>query len=96
MGPISEDEELVALLRTLLSEGRIVHGTVEGEGKRTARRIEKEGPTGLIVTTTEGFVDPEMETRCLSLTTDDTPEQTGGSSQSSPSRRGGFEAEARL
>jgi hypothetical protein len=73
---ICGDEELVALLRTLLSEGRIVHGTVEGEGKRSARRIEKEGPTGLIVTTTQGFVDAEMETRCLSLSTDDTPEQT--------------------
>jgi hypothetical protein len=73
---IKDDDELVALLRTLLSEGRIVHGTVEGEGKRSARRIEKEGPTGLLVTTTDGFVDPEMETRCLSLSTDDTPEQT--------------------
>jgi hypothetical protein len=73
---IKDDEEMVATLRVLLSEGRIVHGTVEGEGKRTARRIEKEGPTGLIVTTTETAVDPEMETRCLSLTTDDTPEQT--------------------
>jgi hypothetical protein len=73
---IAEDDELVALLRTLLSEGRIMHGTVEGEGKRSARRIQKEGPTGLIVTTTEGVVDAEMETRCLSLTTDDTPEQT--------------------
>jgi len=73
---IAEDDELVALLRTLLSEGRIIHGTVEGEGRRSARRIEKAGPTGLIVTTTEGFVDAEMETRCLSLSTDDTPAQT--------------------
>jgi hypothetical protein len=73
---IKEDVELVAMLRTLLSEGRVIHGTVEGDGKRSARRIEKEGPTGLIVTTTEGFVDAEMETRCLSLSTDDTPEQT--------------------
>jgi hypothetical protein len=73
---IADDDELVALLRTLLSEGRIVHGTVEGEGKRSARRIEKAGPTGLLVTTTEGFTDPELETRCLSLLTDDTPEQT--------------------
>ena len=73
---IADDDELVALLRTLLSEGCIVHGTVEGEGKRSARRIEKEGPTGLLVTTTEGFTDPELETRCLSLLTDDTPEQT--------------------
>jgi hypothetical protein len=73
---IRDDDEVVAMLRILLSEGRLIHGTVEGEGKRTARRIEKEGPTGLIVTTTEAAVDPEMETRCLSLVTDDTPEQT--------------------
>ena len=74
---IAQDDELVALLRTLLSEGRIIHGTVDAEeGKRSARRIEKAGPTGLVVTTTEGFVDAEMETRCLSLSTDDSPEQT--------------------
>jgi len=73
---IKDDEEVVAMLRVLLSEGRLVHGTVEGEGRRKARRIVKEGPTGLIVTTTESSVDVEMETRCLSLTTDDTPEQT--------------------
>jgi hypothetical protein len=73
---IKEDEEIVSMLRVLLSEGHLIHGTVEGEGKRTARRIEKEGPTGVIITTTEAAVDPEMETRCLSLVTDDTPEQT--------------------
>jgi hypothetical protein len=48
-GSIKDDEEIVAMLRVLLSEGRIVHGTVEGEGKRKSR-IEKPGPTGLIVT----------------------------------------------
>jgi hypothetical protein len=77
---IKEDEELVALLRVLLSEGRIVHGTVErgekGEGRQAARRIEKEGPTGLLITTTEAAVDAEMETRLLAVVTDDTPEQT--------------------
>jgi hypothetical protein len=71
---IAEDEELVALLRTLLSEGRIIHGTVDE--KRKANKIEKDGPTGLIVTTTDATVDAEMETRVLSLVTDDTPEQT--------------------
>jgi hypothetical protein len=73
---VREDDELVATLRTLLSEGRIRHGTVEGEGKRKARPIEKNGPTGLLVTTTDAAVDAEMETRCLSLLTDDTREQT--------------------
>jgi hypothetical protein len=64
------------MLRILLSEGRIIYGTVEGEGKRKATRIEKEGPTGLIVTTTEAAVDAEMETRLFAVVTDDTPEQT--------------------
>jgi hypothetical protein len=73
---IADDEEIVAMLRTLLSEGRVVHGTVDGEGKRKARRIEKERPTGLLVTTTRAGVDPELETRCLSFLTDDSPEQT--------------------
>jgi hypothetical protein len=73
---IAKDEELVATLRTLLSEGRLIHGTVDGDAKRTARRIEKDGPTGLLMTTTNASVDPELETRCLSFITDDTPEQT--------------------
>jgi Toprim domain len=75
-GSIADDDELVAILRTLLSEGQIVHGTVEGDGKRTARRIEKQGPTGLLMTTTVAAVDPEMETRCLSVMTDDSTAQT--------------------
>ena len=74
---IAGDEELVAMLRVLLSEGRIVHGTVDLDGRsRIAKRIEKDGPMGLIVTTTAAAVDPEMETRCLSLLTDDSREQT--------------------
>jgi hypothetical protein len=74
---IANDEEIVGALRILLSEGRLVHGTVDsGEGRRTARRIEKNGPTGLLMTTTRAGVDPELETRCLSFVTDDSPEQT--------------------
>jgi len=77
---VKDDDEIVAMLRVLLSEGRIVHGTVDrgakGEAKPQGNRITKEGPTGLLVTTTDAAVDAEMETRCLSLMTDDTPEQT--------------------
>jgi hypothetical protein len=73
---IAGDEELVASLRTLLSEGRLVHGTVDGDGRKEGRRIEKDGPTGLLMTTTAASVDVELETRCLSFITDDTPEQT--------------------
>ena len=40
------------------------------------RLIEREGPTGLIVTTTQVALHPENETRLLSVPANDTPEQT--------------------
>ena len=65
------------LLRSLLSEGRIRYELVEKtkDGMRP-RLIEKDGPTGLIVTTTAAKLHPENETRLLSLSVKDTPEQT--------------------
>jgi hypothetical protein len=65
------------LMRSLLSEGRIRYMTVEKTpaGLRP-RLIEREGPTGLIVTTTKASLHPENETRMVSLTVSDTPEQT--------------------
>lgn len=65
------------LIRTLLSEGRIIYEVVEktSEGMRP-RRMEKEGPTGLLVTTTALRLHPENETRLLSLNIADTQEQT--------------------
>ena len=64
-------------VRSLLSEGRLRYETVEktSEGMRP-RLIEREGPTGLIVTTTAVKLHPENETRMLSLTVTDTQEQT--------------------
>lgn len=65
------------LIRSLLSEGRLVYEVVEKttNGFRP-RRIEKQGPTGLLVTTTAVRLHPENETRLLSLQVTDTPEQT--------------------
>jgi hypothetical protein len=65
------------LLRSLLSEGRIRYETVDktSEGMKS-RLIEREGPTGLIVTTTRAGLHPENETRILSLEVDDSPKQT--------------------
>jgi hypothetical protein len=65
------------LLRSLLSEGRVRYETVEKttDGLRP-RLIEREGPTGLIVTTTAVELHAENETRLLSVTATDTPEQT--------------------
>ncbi len=66
------------LVRSLLSEGRVRYETVEknAAGLLQARLIEREGPTGLIVTTTRIVLHPENETRLLSVPITDTPEQT--------------------
>jgi hypothetical protein len=65
------------LIRSLLSEGRLRYETVEITREGLAPRvIEREGPTGLIVTTTSLRLHPENETRMLSLTITDTHVQT--------------------
>jgi hypothetical protein len=65
------------LIRSLLSEGRLRYETVEKTKDGLAPRlIEREGPTGLIVTTTSLRLHPENETRMLSLTITDTHDQT--------------------
>jgi hypothetical protein len=65
------------LIRSLLSEGRLRYETIEktSEGMKP-RLIEREGPTGLIVTTTAVKLHPENETRLISLTVTDTQQQT--------------------
>ena len=63
--------ELTAyLVRSLLSENRLRYETPNG-------LIEREGPTGLILTTTDLRLHHENETRMLSLTITDTQKQTG-------------------
>jgi hypothetical protein len=74
---IANDEDLVAALRTLLTEGRLRYGTVSTEGNvPVACEIDKAGPTGLLMTTTRAHIDEELETRLVSFITDDSPEQT--------------------
>ena len=65
------------LMRSLLSEGRVRYLTVEKTAQGfKPRLIEREGPTGLIVTTTALKLHPENETRLLSITVTDTADQT--------------------
>jgi hypothetical protein len=65
------------LLRSLLSEGRISYMTVEKTGRgMQPRHFKVEGPTGFITTTTALNLHPENETRCLSITINDSPAQT--------------------
>jgi len=65
------------LVRSLLSEGRIRYETVmKKDGAMKAVLIDREGPTGLLTTTTKASLHPENETRLLSLLVSDTQAQT--------------------
>ena len=65
------------LIRSLLSEGKLRYETLEKtDSGIEAKLIEREGPTGLIVTTTLNRLHPENETRMISLSVTDTQEQT--------------------
>jgi hypothetical protein len=66
------------LIRTLLSEGRIDYELVDKTASDglLPKHIVKEGPIGLITTTTQARLHPENETRLLSLSVVDTKEQT--------------------
>ena len=73
-----EDGYLAYIVRSLLSEGRIRYQITErgNDGEHHTRTIEREGPTGLLVTTTAIKLHEENETRMLTLPADDRPEQT--------------------
>ena len=74
-----EDDMTSYFIRTLLSEGRIDYDVTVKDprtGGMTTNRITKEGPTNLVFTTTKTHVHAENETRVLSLSTDDSSEQT--------------------
>jgi len=65
------------LVRSLLSEGCIRYETVEKtDVGMQARLIEREGPTGLILTTTVVTLHPENATRLLCIPVSDSPAQT--------------------
>jgi len=79
---VAEAEGLAAAtynIRTLLSENRLVFYTVEKNpvtNQQETRVVEKEGPTGLITTTTSPRLHPENETRLVSLAVNEDSEQT--------------------
>jgi hypothetical protein len=73
------DDNLTSyFVRSLLSEGRIEYPVTvkDKDGGFTTKNIVKTGPTNLIVTTTKTQIHAENETRLLSLSTDDSTEQT--------------------
>ncbi len=73
-----EDDLTAYFVRSLLSEGRLKYEVTirtKEEGFVT-KSIVKEGPTGLIFTTTKDRIHGENETRVLSVTSDDSRAQT--------------------
>ena len=74
-----ENSMFAMLVRTLISEGQIVHQTtVEDQDSPTGRRVERivrDGPIALVVTTT-GELHAENETRMLSWQVVESRDQT--------------------
>jgi len=65
------------LMRSLLSEGHIRYEYVDaGPDGIETKLIDRAGPTGLFVGTTQEMLHPENETRMLSVTVSDTQAQT--------------------
>jgi hypothetical protein len=73
------DDSLTSyFVRSLLSEGQIKYPVTvrDKDGNFTTKTIVKEGPTNIVFTTTRARVHYENETRVLSLSTDDSQDQT--------------------
>jgi hypothetical protein len=65
------------LLRELMSENKLVYPTVQKVGGEIITiTIEKSGPVSFVITTTKNSLDPENETRMMSLEVDDSQKQT--------------------
>lgn len=70
-----KEGDLAGIVRSLLSEGRLIYEFTDFESKGT-EVLEKPGPTGLITTTTLLSLDRELETRLFSPNVADTPDLT--------------------
>jgi hypothetical protein len=92
-----QDSTFAMLVRTLISEGRIVHQTtVEDPNSPTGRRVERivrEGPIALITTTT-GDLYSENETRMLAWHIHEDREQTAAVIAGLADRAAGIVAES--
>ena len=92
-----ENSMFSMLLRSLISEGRIVHQTtVEDPDSRTGRRVERivrEGPIAVMITTT-GELHAENETRMLSFRVSETQEQTRAVIEGLAARAAGTDEDA--
>jgi hypothetical protein len=70
-----DDDPLARVLRTLISEGKLAYEVTVPE-KRSSQLLEKDGPVAFISTTCKVSLDKEIETRILSLHSDNSDDQT--------------------
>jgi hypothetical protein len=70
-----EDDQLAKVLRTLISEGELRYEVTDPRTHST-KYLEKQGPVAFLSTTCKATLDPEIETRILSLSSDGSDEQT--------------------
>lgn len=84
-----------SIMRSLAWGDGLVYEVTEKntDGQFVTRKIEKEGPTGLITTGTRDL-EPEMSTRMLRLTVSDSPDQTRAIIDADAQKRAGFRGEA--
>ncbi len=79
---IAEEEgvhEACYALKLLQSEGRLTIASAEKDsetGRQQTRQYEVEGPVAMLLTTTAEHPDPELASRCITLRTNERPEQT--------------------
>jgi hypothetical protein len=76
---IPEDGPAAAAIRSIADDNRMIYDVVEKDpvsGQFVTRRIEKEGPTGLITTSTKSLPH-QMNTRTMEAGVPDDEEQTG-------------------
>ncbi len=72
-----ENRTFADMLKTLLSEGFIERWIVELQSDRPVGRVlRKDGPTGLISTTTDVAIDPEWDTRVFCVPVTESSEHT--------------------
>ena len=74
---IPEDGPAASAIRSLMSDQRLEYDVVEKDrsGKFVVRRISKEGPTGIITTSTRPLQE-QASTRMLTISISDASEQT--------------------
>ena len=66
-------------LKLLLSEGRLsiaATGKERASGRLQTRSYEVAGPVSVLMTSTDAELDPELENRLVTLSTNESPEQT--------------------